>query len=92
MKSGFIQIIIILILLVIILSLLGVSLSVLFQNPILKNNFGFIWNWTTWLWNNYLSTHFWYVYEIFVEVIWKPSLDTLRGIVDGKSSATDVFK
>ena|SRR3989344_4259102 len=91
-KPGFIQIIIILALLVIILSLLGVSLSALFQNPILKDNFGFIGNWTAYAWNNYLSAPFWYIYEIFVELIWKPSLDTLRGIVGGESNVTDVFK
>lgn len=91
-NQGFIQIIIILALLVIILSLLGVSFSALSQNPILKENFGFIGNWLSWLWNNYLSMPFWYIYEIFVEIIWKPSLDVLRGIVSGQSNVTDVFK
>lgn len=91
-NQGFIQIIIILALLVIILSLLEVSLSALSQNPILRDNFGFIGNWIKWAWNNYLSATFWYFYEIFVEIIWKPSLDTLRGIVGGESNVTDVFK
>lgn len=92
MKKGFIQIIIILALLVIILSLLGVSLSALSQNPILRENFGFIGNWFGWLWNNYLSVPFWYVYEIFVELIWNPSLNILRDIVSGQSNVTNVFK
>lgn len=92
MKGGFIQIIIILALLVMILSLLGVSLSALFENPILRDNFGFIWDWIRWLWNNYLNVPFWYIYEIFVELIWEPSLDTLRGIKNGDSNVTDVFK
>ena len=91
-NQGFIQIIIILALLIIILSLLGVSLSALSQNPILRDNFGFIGNWIKWLWNNYLSSSFWYFYQIFMELIWNPSLDTLRGIVSGESNVTDVFK
>lgn len=91
-KQGFIQIIIILVLLIIILSLLGVSLSALFQNPILRDNFGFIWDWATYVWDNYLSGPFWYIYEIFIEIIWEPSLNTLRGIKTGESSVTDVFK
>lgn len=91
-NSGFIQIIIILALLVIILSLLGVSLSALFQNPVLQDNFGFIGNWASWLWSNYLSNAFWYIYEIFKELIWEPSLNILRGIKNGESNVTDVFK
>jgi len=91
-KQGFIHIIIILALLVIILSLLGVSLSALSQNPILKDNFGFIGNWIVYAWNNYLNAPFWYIYEIFVELVWKPSLDILRGIASGESNVTDVFK
>lgn len=79
-NQGFIQIIIILTLLIIILSLLGVSLGVLFQNPILKDNFGFIGNKVIYVWNNYLKTPFLYFYEIFIELIWKPSLSTLRGV------------
>lgn len=91
MKEGFIQIIIILALLVIILSLLGVSLGALFENPILRDNFGFIWEWVIQLWNSYLSVPFWYIYEIFVELIWEPSLDTLRGIKSGERNITDIF-
>ncbi len=54
-KGGFIQIIIILVLVVIILSLLGVSLRALFNNPSLQDNFSFVGNWLSALWNNYLA-------------------------------------
>ncbi len=92
MKSGFIQIIIILILLLIILSLLGVSLSSLFSNPILKENFGFLGNKITWVWNNYLSSYFWYFFETFRNFIWTPFLDIMRGIKGGGNNVSDIFK
>ena len=41
-NRGFIQLVVILVLLVVILSLLGVSLSALFENKTLQENFGFI--------------------------------------------------
>ena len=91
-NQGFIQIMIIMLFLVIILSLLGVSLTALFGNPILQENFSFIKNGIKWIWNNYLSVPFWYIYEIFVELIWKPSLATLRDIKDGRITPADVFK
>lgn len=92
MKNGFIQIIIILVLLVIILSLLGVSLSVLFSNPILKDNFSFIKDWWLWFWNSYLGAPARYLYELFLEIAWNPSLEILRGVVEGERNITDVFE
>lgn len=41
-QHGFFQLIVILVLLIVILSLLGVSLSALFQNKTLQENFSFI--------------------------------------------------
>ncbi|MEK7503120.1 MAG: hypothetical protein AAB556_01595 [Patescibacteria group bacterium] len=92
MKNGFIQIIIILALLVIILSLLGVSLSALFSNPILQDNFSFIKDWGRLLWNSYLGAPARYIYKLFLEIAWNPSLEILRGVIGGENNITDVFK
>ena len=82
-EKGFIQIIIIVILLVIILSLLGVSLSALFSNPILKQNFGFLGEWLSGLWNSYLAAPFRYVFNTLVDLVWQPFVDTLTGLKSG---------
>ncbi|KKT42362.1 MAG: hypothetical protein UW30_C0001G0087 [Candidatus Giovannonibacteria bacterium GW2011_GWA2_44_13b] len=82
-QRGFVQIIIIIVLLVVILSLLGVSLSSLFSNPILKDNFGFIGDWLSNIWNNYLATSAHYFWNIIKEVIWTPFVETMRGLSAG---------
>lgn len=82
-NKGFIQIIIIVVLLVIILSLLGVSLSSLFSNPVLQQNFGFLGNWLIKLWTNYLSQPFQYIWDIWVDLIWGTFIDTLKGVKEG---------
>lgn len=84
-NTGFIQIIIILLLLLIILSLLGVSLTSLFSNPILKNNFGFIANGAHWLWNNYLGAPVKYVWGVFKDLIWNQFANVIKGIKNGVS-------
>lgn len=71
-QQGFIQIIIIVVLLVIILSLLGVSLSSLFSNPLLKDNFAIVWGWASDIWNNYLSVPFIAIWHAFKALIWGP--------------------
>ncbi len=61
-QNGFVQLIIILILLIIILSLLGVSLSSLFNDKTLRENFSFVWNGLIHVWDTYLAgyaTAFW---------------------------------
>ncbi len=83
MSSGFIQIIIILVLLLIILSLLGVSLTSLFSNPILKDNLGFATRWISWLWNNYLSVPFSYIWSVFRDLIWNQFVNVMSGLKRG---------
>ncbi len=56
-SSGFIQLIIIIILSVVILSLLGVSIGSLMNNKTLRENFATLWSWTTWAWHNFLKDY-----------------------------------
>jgi hypothetical protein len=77
-KQGFIQLILIIVLLVIILSLLGVSLSSLFSNPVLQQNFGFLWGWISRAWSNYLAVPFGYLWDAWVTMIWEPLLNKLK--------------
>ena len=81
-NKGFIQIVIILVLLLIILSLLGVSLSSLFSNPILAENFGFVKTWALWLWNNYLKAPAYQLIKIFGNLIWQPFMDVMGGLMN----------
>ncbi|MBI1957354.1 MAG: hypothetical protein HYS44_02775 [Candidatus Niyogibacteria bacterium] len=54
-EQGFLQLIVILVLLVVILSLLGVSLSALFENKMLQENFGFVGRALSFAWNEWLQ-------------------------------------
>lgn len=53
MNKGFFQLIVIFLLIVVIMSLLGISLSKLTENPALKENLSFLWNWIGFIWNNF---------------------------------------
>ncbi|MFC1595025.1 hypothetical protein ACFL3E_01195 [Patescibacteria group bacterium] len=79
MNQGFMKLIIIMILLIVILSMLGVNLASLINNKTLQENFSFTWNWTKYVWNEYLQEPAGYLWGIFVENVWEPSLDTLKG-------------
>ncbi|MEK7650065.1 MAG: hypothetical protein AAB367_03880 [Patescibacteria group bacterium] len=69
-SKGIIQLGIIIILSVVILSLLGVSLSSLVNNKTIKENFIFLWEGITWVWQNYAGAWFWKLWDL-VSSFWK---------------------
>ena len=79
-RCGFVQLIVILVLIVIIISLLGISLRAVFSNSTLQENFGFMGEWLDWLWDNYLSQPFRFVYGTFIKPVWERFINTLRNI------------
>ncbi|MBI4121677.1 MAG: hypothetical protein HY470_01830 [Candidatus Ryanbacteria bacterium] len=66
-ERGIIQLLIIIVLSVIILSLLGVSLSSLFNDKTIKENLAFLWQGVAWIWSNYVAG-FW---EIIKNWAWQ---------------------
>lgn len=79
-ERGFIQLIIILALIVIIISLLGISLRAVFSNSTLQENFGFIGDWLVWLWGDYLSQPFRFIYNTLIKPIGERLINALRNI------------
>lgn len=54
MKSGFIQLIVILILMLVIASLLGADISSLYKNKTLRTNFSAVWRGIERIWDQYV--------------------------------------
>lgn len=86
-NRGFIQLLIILVLVVIILSLLGVSLSSLFQNKTLQENFGFIGDtirhaWSSWA--GQASQTIWdMAWPVIHDYFWIPLRDLIANLKSG---------
>jgi len=91
-RDGFIQLIVILVLFIVILSLLGVSLSSVSQNEIVRDNFGFIRDWAVFIWNNYLKTPSLFVWNFFITYIWDPVMSVVNENIDkGRAPAMPPF-
>ncbi|MDP2676614.1 MAG: hypothetical protein Q8O83_02940 [bacterium] len=78
MEKGIIQIVIIFILFIIVLSLLGVSLSSLTQNETLRNNFSFVWHWSSIVWNNYLKAPAEKAWGFFIQFVFNPVKEQIQ--------------
>lgn len=84
-QQGIIQLIIILVLFIVILSLLGVSLSAVFQNKTLRGNFAFVWNAIEFVWQHWLKGPAEIVWSFIAEFFWGPFLDAMRTIKRGEN-------
>ncbi len=88
-NGGFIQLIVIFLLLVVILSLLGVSLSSLFQNKTLQENFSFIGTALKTVLNSWVGKTIGVVWDFastfFKDFIWDAFIDAMNAIKAGKN-------
>lgn len=85
MNRGFIQFIIILLLLLVIISLMGVSLLDIINDKLVRDNFSFVWNFSNWLWNNYLHSPVKIAWRLWVELLWEPFVGAMNKIREGES-------
>ncbi len=86
MNNGFIQFIIILVLLLVIVSLMGVRLLDVVNNKIVKDNFSFAWNFSNWMWDNYLHNPVKIAWQLWVDILWKPFVGAMEKIKSGQSA------
>lgn len=85
MNKGFIQFIIIIVLLLVVISLLGVSLLDIVNDKTVKENFGFVWNFSKWMWDNYLHNPVRIAWQLWVEILWEPFVESMNKIREGES-------
>lgn len=84
-NSGFIQLLVILVLFVIILSLFGVSLTSLFGDKTMRENFSFLFNNTQYIWRTYLASPARIVVALWVRYVWIPFTESMNRIRQGEN-------
>jgi len=90
MNRGFIQIIVIVAIFIITISLLGISLSSIFNNGLIRDNFSFVWRWSDYVWENYLKIPAKFIWNLFVDFIWEPFNDIVRTNFKERAAPADV--
>lgn len=69
-QSGIIQWIILIVVAVLVLSYFGFNLRQLGEDETTQDNFSFIWEWTTFVWENYLQGPALWVWNNIVSFVW----------------------
>ena len=79
-NGGLIKTIVIIIVALLILSYFGFNLRNLANSPTTQDNFSYVWNAVSGVWNNYLKAPAIYVYNIFIVYIWDPAINNLQNM------------
>jgi hypothetical protein len=76
-RAGLVKMIILIIIAIAILSYYGVNIKDFFTSAQAQENFGFIWDFISGVWNNYLVEPASKLWGIWVQYLWGPFMDML---------------
>lgn len=81
-QGGLIQVILLIIIVLLVLSYFGFNLRALLDDDQTQDNFSVVWEWLTYVWDNYLKAPAEWVWENIISFIWNDlfldNLDRLR--------------
>ncbi len=76
--------VILIIIIIAVLSYFGFNLRGFFESDIVRNNFGFIWEWVSYVWETYLvgpASYLWN--DVFIDLIWDSFIENLQRFKQG---------
>jgi hypothetical protein len=77
--------IILIIIVIVVLSYFKFDFKTFFESDMVKNNFGFVWSWTTYVWENYLQGPADYLWnDVFINLIWNSFIENLQRFKAGQ--------
>ena len=77
-ESGLVRMVIMIIIAIAVLSYYGVDIKDFFTSEQFQKNFGYVWNFITDIWSNYLTEPAHKVYEFWLKYFWGPFMDMLN--------------
>lgn len=77
--------IILIIIVIAVLSYFGFNLKDFFESDIVRNNFGYVWNFVKYVWENYLARPAKYLWnDVFINLIWDSFIENLQRFKAGQ--------
>ena len=80
--------IIILIILILVLSYFGINIQQVVNSPTSQSNISYVWSGVTYVWNNYLSVPFTYLWNNVGQTLWNAFTQGLQNIKVNQSLPT----
>ncbi|MBU1557344.1 hypothetical protein KKC45_00035 [Patescibacteria group bacterium] len=85
-QSGFLKLVIIIVIAIIILSYFGFDLRAIVESPESQGNLGYVWSLVIGFWDNYLAGPASYLWnDIFIDLIWNTFVENLERLKGGET-------
>ncbi|MEI6057748.1 MAG: hypothetical protein WCQ60_02135 [bacterium] len=88
-NRGIVMAIVVVVIAILILSYYGFSIRSTVESPVTQNNFSYVWGGVVYTWDTYLKAPAAYIWNIFVNDIWNPSLADIRKINNGQTPSIE---
>lgn len=89
-ESGFVKLIVIILIGILIISYMGISVRDVVESPAGQSNFGYIKEISIAAWDRYFKEPLTYFYrEIWIELMWEPFIEALRDIKAGRPTSLE---
>lgn len=87
-ERGLIKIILIIVIALLVVSYLGVNLRALVNSPTTQDNISYVWNGTIYIWDHFLKVPVTYLWNLFIEFVWKAALNSIK---DGTLNPSNIM-
>lgn len=84
-QQGLIRFLILLVIAVIVLSIVGVSLDEVFENKLVRSNFGFIFKWSRYIYDRFLEKPISITIRLWKDLVWDTFLQTIDNLRQGRN-------
>jgi len=79
------RLIIFIIIVIAVLSYFNFNIRNFFESDVVRNNFGYIWNFVKYVWNNFLARPAKYLWnDVFIDLIWNSFIENLQRFKQGQ--------
>ena len=88
-NRGFIQIIVIIVIILIALGYFGFNVKDIIDSPAVSGNLSYVWNGIVYIWQNYLTAPFTYLWGVFKNLLWGAFITNLESIKNGQGNTLE---
>ena len=89
-ESGFVKLIITIIIAIIILSYFGFDLRAVIESPGTQGNLGYVWGIVVSVWDTYLSNPVSYIWnDIFIDLFWDTFVENMNRLKNGEATTIE---
>ena len=88
-NKGFIQIIVLIVIILVALGYFGLNVREIIDSPVVSDNLSYVWNGVVYIWQNYLTAPFMYLWGVFKNLLWGAFVNNIESLKNGTGNTLE---